>query len=142
MSGVYLHLFHGRNDVAEEMEGWGFDGPTLGPEGNRMQSEPVTGSPAGDPELWHPLAGAFTCPFCGYDGTEPPPVLDEPFRLTERVVRTWPIALRSGTDGTPEIVADAADDEIDWESSADTKIECGSCFEEFPVPENFAVVWE
>ncbi len=30
-SGVYLHLFHGRNAVEEEMEDWGFDGPNIGP---------------------------------------------------------------------------------------------------------------
>ena len=28
---VYLKLFHGRNTPDEELEGWGFGGPTLGP---------------------------------------------------------------------------------------------------------------
>ena len=28
---VYLHLFHGRNDPAEEMVDWGLNGPTIGP---------------------------------------------------------------------------------------------------------------
>lgn len=28
---VYLHLFHGRNTVDEEMDDWGFNGPTIGP---------------------------------------------------------------------------------------------------------------
>lgn len=29
--GVYLHLFHGRDAVDQDMEDWGFDGPTIGP---------------------------------------------------------------------------------------------------------------
>lgn len=29
--GVYIHLFHGRNNVDEAMDDWGFDGPVLGP---------------------------------------------------------------------------------------------------------------
>lgn len=28
---VYLHLFHGRDDPDQEMDDWGFRGPTLGP---------------------------------------------------------------------------------------------------------------
>lgn len=28
---VFLHLFHGRNDIAEDMDDWGFDGPHIGP---------------------------------------------------------------------------------------------------------------
>ena len=28
---VYLHLFHGRDDPNQEMDDWGFRGPTLGP---------------------------------------------------------------------------------------------------------------
>jgi hypothetical protein len=28
---LYLHLYHGRKDPAEEMQNWGFDGPTFGP---------------------------------------------------------------------------------------------------------------
>lgn len=29
--GLYLNLFHGRNVVDEDMEDWGFDGPSIGP---------------------------------------------------------------------------------------------------------------
>lgn len=29
--GVYLHVFHGRNTVEEDMDDWGFDGPVIGP---------------------------------------------------------------------------------------------------------------
>ena len=29
--GLYLGLFHGRHAPAEKMNGWGFDGPTIGP---------------------------------------------------------------------------------------------------------------
>jgi len=29
--GVYLHLFHGRNSPDQDMDDWGFDGPTIGP---------------------------------------------------------------------------------------------------------------
>ena len=28
---LYLHLFHGRDDPDQEMDGWGFDGPVFGP---------------------------------------------------------------------------------------------------------------
>ena len=29
--GLYLGLFHGRNDPDQRMDGWGFNGPTIGP---------------------------------------------------------------------------------------------------------------
>ena len=28
---MYLRLYHGRTDPDQEMDGWGFDGPTFGP---------------------------------------------------------------------------------------------------------------
>lgn len=28
---IYLHLYHGRDDPAEDMDDWGFEGPVLGP---------------------------------------------------------------------------------------------------------------
>ena len=28
---LYLHLYHGRKDPAEQMDDWGFEGPTFGP---------------------------------------------------------------------------------------------------------------
>lgn len=28
---IYLQLLHGRNDPAEQLDDWGFDGPLLGP---------------------------------------------------------------------------------------------------------------
>ncbi len=28
---MYLRLYHGRSDPAQQMEDWGFDGPTFGP---------------------------------------------------------------------------------------------------------------
>lgn len=28
---IYVELFHGRDDPAEDMEDWGFQGPVLGP---------------------------------------------------------------------------------------------------------------
>lgn len=28
---LYLHLFHGRDDPQQDMDGWGFDGPCFGP---------------------------------------------------------------------------------------------------------------
>lgn len=31
MTPVYLHLFHGRTDPKQDMQGWGSKGPTLGP---------------------------------------------------------------------------------------------------------------
>lgn len=30
-SGLYLGLFHGRQEPGEKMNSWGFDGPTIGP---------------------------------------------------------------------------------------------------------------
>ncbi len=29
--GLYLGLFHGRDDPNEQMRDWGFNGPTIGP---------------------------------------------------------------------------------------------------------------
>ena len=29
--GLYLGLFHGRHRPSQQMDGWGFDGPTIGP---------------------------------------------------------------------------------------------------------------
>jgi len=29
--GLYLGLFHGRDDPNQKMDGWGFNGPTIGP---------------------------------------------------------------------------------------------------------------
>ncbi len=31
VSGLYLHLFHGRESIEEDLEDWGADGPTIGP---------------------------------------------------------------------------------------------------------------
>lgn len=31
MTGVYLHVFHGRDSTNESMDDWGFDGPVIGP---------------------------------------------------------------------------------------------------------------
>lgn len=30
-TGMYLGLFHGRNTPEEELDGWGFNGPIIGP---------------------------------------------------------------------------------------------------------------
>ena len=29
--GFYIHLFHGRKHPNQDMEDWGYDGPTIGP---------------------------------------------------------------------------------------------------------------
>lgn len=29
--GMYLHLFHGRDSPTQQMDNWGYDGPTIGP---------------------------------------------------------------------------------------------------------------
>lgn len=31
MTDVYLRLFHGRDHAEQDMGGWGFEGPTIGP---------------------------------------------------------------------------------------------------------------
>ena len=30
-TGMYLKLFHGRDDPEEDMDDWGYEGPTIGP---------------------------------------------------------------------------------------------------------------
>jgi len=31
MTGIFLKLFHGRDSPKEDMDDWGYDGPTIGP---------------------------------------------------------------------------------------------------------------
>lgn len=85
------------------------------------------------------------CQECGNDGTNE--ALWEsnspsPFRITERVTRTWPIEAVQKADEGYALVCEGGSDEIDWESSSETTIECCACFSEFPVPAPYSVDWE
>lgn len=75
------------------------------------------------------------CPSCGYDGRDDDPwraTCTHPFRLVERVIRTWTFvaAFRASsvelvTQGLPV---------IDEESGDGVRLECGACFIEFDLP--------
>lgn len=91
------------------------------------------------------LQEKIVCPACGNDGTKPE--LWEAngvsaFRITERVVRTWPIERVDPREAGFVLVCEGGDDEINWETSTDTAIECGACYHEFPVPPPYEVEWE
>lgn len=117
-------------------------------------------APERDPALV--AATLLMCPACGAHGN----IEDaDDFVITERVIRSWRSAtLTSIDEGYPaspsvftsdylaaireehpgarwSIELDASSDEVDWESSHDTKIECRKCFEEFPVPAEYFVEW-
>jgi hypothetical protein len=51
---LYLQLYHGRKDPAEQMEDWGFVGPTFGPLSYVVQTYRTTIRlhGGGDRELW------------------------------------------------------------------------------------------
>jgi hypothetical protein len=52
---MYLRLYHGRIDPAQEMDNWGFVGPTFGPLSRYIQTYSCTfriHGVAGTSELW------------------------------------------------------------------------------------------
>jgi hypothetical protein len=62
----------------------------------------------------------------------------EPFVITERVIRSWHVKnVRYDV-----VTCDTRTDQIDWESSTDTKIECRVCLTEFDPPESLSFDWE
>ena len=63
---VYLEFFHGRNNPDEDMDGWGFDGPVIGPfpfvhitYGYDIKLGLIDSSPYQDPFINEMLAGAY-----------------------------------------------------------------------------------
>ena len=58
-----------------------------------------------------------------------------PFKLVERVVRSFMFAASVDTAGTLALRADVETDQVDWESGGDYAIECMQCFGEFELPD-------
>jgi hypothetical protein len=56
---LYLHLFHGRTDPAEELADWGFAGPTFGPLRSVHQTDAATWRLFGadNTEVWLSMSG-------------------------------------------------------------------------------------
>lgn len=84
------------------------------------------------------------CPDCGNDGEEGgaweqnAPV---PFRMVERVLRSWHFEIVEQS-GERIMIGDTATDKVDWESGDGLRLECCACFEHFPIPEGLAVDFE
>jgi hypothetical protein len=78
------------------------------------------------------------CPECGNRGRE-----DDgwdmharvPFRLIERVLRSWEFTTVKREDGSIRLMADTDSDKVDWESGNGLSLECCACFRQFPIPE-------
>jgi hypothetical protein len=65
----------------------------------------------------------------------PPKVVMRPIvRLIEELVRTWIFEPLRDPDGTLVLTAETRSDEVDWESGANLRLECGQCFETFALP--------
>jgi hypothetical protein len=81
------------------------------------------------------------CPHCGNDGSDEDDWVKQstaPFRLIENVSRTWEFdAVKLGA--TWLLDGDSGTDEVDWDSGDGLRLECCSCFGEFPIPEGFEV---
>jgi DNA-directed RNA polymerase subunit RPC12/RpoP len=84
----------------------------------------------------------IVCPYCGNRGLsrgewrKNAPV---PFKLVERVVRSFMFAGDVGPAGSISLLADVDTDEVDWESGDEMKLECMQCFGDFPVPHGVSV---
>ncbi|MEO8381673.1 MAG: hypothetical protein ABI779_18570 [Acidobacteriota bacterium] len=65
-----------------------------------------------------------------------------PFRLIEEVIRTWLFAPHRDESGTLVLTADASNDQVDWESGTNLRLECGQCFGTFALPDRAAVAFE
>jgi hypothetical protein len=80
----------------------------------------------------------IVCPFCGNRG-EAEGVWETnaavPFKLVEEVVRSFEFSVQVDVDGWLFIEADVETDEVDWESGSGVRLECISCFGQFPVPD-------
>lgn len=87
----------------------------------------------------------IACPHCGNHGEEDGQWQINgwtPFRLVEEVVRSWTFEAHPAEGGTLVLIADASNDEVDWESGTNLRFECVQCFGQFPLPENAKVEFE
>jgi hypothetical protein len=77
--------------------------------------------------------GRLVCPHCGYDGTTPPQKHQDydstPFFWLEDATAAWKILAVNGDAIQATETYDLRDD---WFNA---RIQCASCFGEFPVPE-------
>lgn len=93
--------------------------------------------------LWSELP--IVCPHCGNHGEHNGAWQTNgctPFRLVEEVVRSWVFEAQRDKDGTLLLTADASNVKVDWESGTTLRLECGQCFETFPLPEGAKVNFE
>ena len=77
------------------------------------------------------------CPHCSNHGDEGGAWQTNgwtPFRLVEEVVRSWIFEAKGDSSGALLLTADASNDKVDWESGTNLRLECGQCFETFPLP--------
>ena len=76
------------------------------------------------------------CPHCGNNGADDGKWTTNasvPFKLVEDVIRSF--EFRAALEkGRLSLVADVETDRVDWESGSNQRIECMSCFGDFPVP--------
>jgi hypothetical protein len=96
---------------------------------------------AGTP--WTELA--IVCPHCGNAGEEDGLWQANgwtPFRLVEEVVRSWAFEAERDASGILMLTADASNDKVDWESGTNLRLECGTCFGTFALPDQAKVEFE
>lgn len=76
------------------------------------------------------------CPHCDNNGAERGNWTTNaavPFKLVEDVIRSF--EFRAEIDGKRlYLIADVNSDTVDWESGSEQRIECMSCFGDFPLP--------
>jgi hypothetical protein len=84
------------------------------------------------------MEGFIRCPQCGNAGREEDgwgahaPI---PFRIVERVVRSWDVVGARRLADKILLVVDLETDRVDWESGEGEELQCNACFAEFPLPE-------
>lgn len=85
------------------------------------------------------------CPQCGNTGREDDgwsPHAPIPFRIVERVVRSWDVVGARHLDDRNLLLADLETDRVDWESGEGEELQCNACFAEFPLPEGVELEFE
>lgn len=85
------------------------------------------------------------CPSCGNRGNDDALWAANgptPFRLVEDVARSWTFTARFSLGIGLIVVANASQDEIDWESGSNRRFECMQCLTQFPLPSRIIVSFE